>query len=217
MSDELPIESPLDSIEARILALYPKTELARYLEDVQFQFDFVICGFYSLSKDKTVQICTNAAGLNTNHKGTGRCQVHEMPELEVRSVYSKQLRDYSSLQEIFEEFSNRKNSIKGLDEEITLARTILGQLLSTLKTNQGDAKRQDTFRLIMQVLDSIRKTAESIANIEEKQSKGLTMDSISAFLWQLQRILDEEIIDNAQKIRIFDRISTECSFIRPQA
>jgi len=215
MPDELPVDSPLRIVPADIAAEVSIETLGQWHDNLQLQYAFPICGFPHRDPKKQIVICTNRAGLNTTHLDEGRCFRHEIPEQIIRSTYARQLVGFSSLQEIFEEVSARQKGIKDLSDEITMARTVLAHNISQLKQGQF-GKNDALFSTILKTLEQIRKLAESIAGIEEREARGLTMESISGFLWHLHRILDEELLNPEGKARIFDRIATECMFVHPK-
>lgn len=215
VSTELPKDSPLYSVSKDILAEVPLETLAIWHENTQLQSTFPICGFphRDRTREKRVIICANRAGLNTKHLDEGRCYIHEFPEQLQRTSYARQLVGFSSLQEIYEEIATRQKGIKDLSEEITMARSILASQLSELRTGKS-GKNSEVFSMVLKAIEQIRKTADTIASIEEKEARGLTMESISGFLWHLHRILNEELLEPKHKARIFDRIAEECIFVQ---
>lgn len=215
--EELPIHSPVKITSPAVLAKYSEPDLERLIENVQFQHAYPICGHCGLGRAGDLHVCCNKAGLNTKHEGVGRCQQHEteiFASSRAISPYTRHLREYSTLQEIFQEFDQRTSEMRELRQEISLARTVLSAQLQMLKRDRP-GRNDELYKNILLYLEQIRRLVESVAKVEALQAQGITMEGINAFLWQVQRILDEEIVDPSLKVRIFDRIATEANFQQP--
>src|SRR6266853_5453869 len=209
----LPIDSPLSSVEDRILKLHSWDVLERSVDDLQFQFAYKICGHLSLDQQKKLVVCSNKAGLNTKHESIGRCYLHDAQVYKARSPYTRHLRQFDTLQEIFEEFENREKKLNDLSEEISIARSALSPQLSYFEKGKF-GKNDMVFKNVVLALEMIRKIAESIAKIQQAESSGITLQSITSFLYQISEILNQEIVDSNLRIRILDRCASECSFIQ---
>jgi hypothetical protein len=213
---ELPIQGQLH-LEPAVLKKYKPEAIVKAVENFSFKYGYSICGHCTLDKEDRLLICTNAAGLHTQTPGKGRCYNHIyagdiIPLAAPQTPYSRELQGYTSLQQIFEEFQNRGKEAKQLDEELAMTRTVLAAQLKNLNPDKP-GRNEDTYRMILLVLEQIRRIADTMSKISASQSQGITIDSITAFLWQLQAIMGEEIHDPMVKLRLFDRISTECSFL----
>lgn len=207
---DLPINSPLVNLPAPLLQKYDITDLGRQLEDLQLQYNFQICGHVSQDREGNAVFCCVPAGTDTSHPGYGRCARHAgVPAL---SPYARYLRGHPTLQAVFTEFMERQQSFRQLDAELALARSVLTALLRELQVNSR-ARNTETFGQILLYLEQIRKLSESMSKIQQMQAQGITVESISAFLWQVQTIIDQELVDTTAKARIFDRIATECEFV----
>jgi hypothetical protein len=213
VAKELPIDSPLNQLDNRVLSRYSMEGLTLALENLQFQHTYLICGHCSLNNDGSLQICNISAGSGTSHEGQGRCQQHDSPFLKAQSPYIRQLSQYRTLQELFAEFEGIQGSVKDLKQELSIARTVLAAKLRQLDGSVNPVRNNEHYRDILFTLESIRKVAKSMADIEQAESQGITVNSINGYLWQMQNILNEEITDNNTLVRIFDRIATECKFI----
>jgi hypothetical protein len=209
----LPVDSPFFSLEERILKLYSVEQLEIALEDLQFQIAYKICGHVSLGSKNEVVVCTNAAGSSTKHQGVGRCHSHDKAIYRPRSPYTAHLKSFSSLQEVFEQFQNREKKLNDISDEMGIARTALSYQLGLLKEKR-DGYNNEIFKNIILCLEMVRKIAESIAKIQQAESSGITLQSVTSFLYQVSEILNQEIVSKDVLTRILDRVSTECSFLQ---
>ena len=212
---QLPAFSPVATASTEVRSAYPETVLMEAVDAAQFTSTYPICGHLSLSPEKRLVVCRRRAGLNTKHESLGRCFVHD-PEgahMEPVSPYARQLRHYSTLQELFSDMESSKEQFRSLNQELTMARTVLAAQLKQLNSSaRYTARNQDVMSNIMGCLEVIRKLAESAAKIQTLGSQQVTIDSITAFLWQVQQIIEQEVVDAHTRLRIFDRISTEVKF-----
>jgi hypothetical protein len=211
IDNSLPIDSPFHSLEDRVLNLYSVEVIERNLTDLQFQYSYKICGNVSLDDKKQLSICTNKAGAQTPHEGTGRCNRHDGQLFKARSPYTRHLRQYDSLQEVFESFENREKKLNDLSEEINLGRMALSYQLSLLEKGKM-GKNDMTFKNIILGLEMIRKLGGEIAKIQQAESSGITLQSVTSFLFQVSEIMNQEIPSQDMRIRVLDRIATECNF-----
>ena len=213
MIDQLPVDSALNDVPPEVLQKYPMADLEKALESIQFRFAYIICGKIFLNRQSELKVCTNEAGLDTDHPGRARCKLHDSVQIvnQYRSPYSRQLAGYPNLQAIFEEHQDRGREIKKLDEELALARTILSSQLQRLD-GAKPYRNDETYRNIIMVLESIRKLADTMAKIQQVEAQGVTLDLIQGFLWKVSKIIDEETASGPVKIRILDRIATEATF-----
>lgn len=211
---ELPIDSPFNELDpnGEILRQFSLSDLNRATQDLQFQYNFPLCRHVSINTRKELVICTNPAGQYTQHEGHGRCARHEMTLIKPRSPYVSKLVGYTDIQELFESFSNREKKLNDLTEEINIARTMLGMQLKRLEKGKS-GQNDDAFRNILAALESVRRLGETMAKIGLAESNGVTYKAIEAFLWQITEILNQEIADPDQRIRILDRVATECVFV----
>ena len=212
----LPIDSPLSTVGNDVLKLYSMDELDAELTSLSFQYSYPICGNIIVDRKRPsgISICCEPAGQSTSHVGTGRCLRHETQLiLAPRSPYTEYLSKFDTLQQIFERFQSRDRAIKDLSEEMNLARTALAFQVTRLQKDK-DAKNDAVFDKVILSLEMIRKIAKSMADIQQTEAAGITMESIDAMLWAIQRIMDEEISDVTVRLRIFDRIATEVGFVQ---
>lgn len=218
LMSSLPVESSVVQADPMVLEKYPIGELTKLVENEQFRYAYLICGHLSIGRDQSLQICTREAGQDTSHRGSGRCCRHEPAALSIqpRSSYTQFLLGNSTLQSIFEEFLQRSGRVKDLTEELAIARTVLSATLQDLKSSSKRYEKQEVFRDVVVSLELIRKIAKSMADIQQAESAGITLDSVTSFLWQIQKIVEEELVDPETRIRIFDRIATECKFFEVQ-
>lgn len=208
----LPCDSPLNGpVDPRLLQLFGLETLERALEDTQFQIQYTVCGHLSLSFEKQIVVCTVPAGNQTKHDGVGRCSRHDNTTLRARSPYTTALRQYQTLEEIFETFSQRERRLNDLSDEITIARTALHLQLSYIEKDRRSAN-EDRIKNVMLCLEQIRRTAHSMALIQQTESQGITEPAIRGFLWQIAQIIEEEVVEPATRVRIMDRIATEARF-----
>jgi hypothetical protein len=212
IDSSLPIDSPFFSLEDHILKLHSVETLEKCLEDLQFQIAYKICGHISLDDKKGIVVCSNKAGGGTGHENTGRCYQHDKLSYKARSPYTRHLKQFETLQEIFETFENREKKLNDLSEEISIGRMALAHQLSLLEKGKF-GKNDMLFKNIILALEMIRKIAESIAKIQQAESSGITTQSITSFLYQVSEILNQEIVDKNSLTRILDRVATECSFL----
>lgn len=207
----LPIDSPLFQVEERILQEYSLDTLENGILDLQFQYSYKICGAITLDKKK-LNICSNKAGVNTQHEGVARCYLHDKVIYQPRSPYTKYLRHFDTLQEVFEEFQNREKSLD-LGEEVSIAKTALAYQL-TLMQKGRNGNNDFVFKNIILALEMVRKIQESISKIKQAESAGITLQSITSYLYQVSEIISQEIADGNIRNRILDRVATEATFFQ---
>lgn len=212
----LPIDSPLNVVSNDILKLHAMEELDNMLTELSLQYAYPICGMITVDRHRTsgVKICCERAGANTNHPDVGRCLRHETNiKLAPRSPYTQYLKGIDTLQQIFERFQSRDRAIKDLTDEMNLARAALAFQTNRLEKNK-DARNEAVFDKMILCLEMIRKIGKTMSDIQQQEANGITMESIDGMLWAISRIIEEEIIEQHTKLRIFDRISTEVGFVQ---
>lgn len=213
----LPIDSPLNYVTPDVLAVYTMEQLEVELTQVSFAHAYPVCGHITLDRRRSngLLICSDAAGDGTDHPGRGRCAKHEFGQsISPRSPYVDYLKQFDSLQMIFERFQNRDKAIKDLSDEMNIARSALAYNCQRLEKDKTKSyKNGELLDKMMMNLEIIRKIAKTMADIQQTEAQGITPESVDAFVWQVQRILDQEIPSPQQKVRIFDRIATECGFL----
>lgn len=207
----LPVDSPMYNLDEKIYNLVSKEALERKIEDLTFQYAYPLCMHIWVNNKQKVEICTNKAGLFTSHEGKGRCAKHEGMNFETRSPYVQHLRGYSTLQEIFEQFENREKRLQDLSEEVSVARTILSMQLKRFEKGKN-ATNDAVFDKVLNALEVIRRIVDTISKVQHSEAVGITLQSITAFLWQISEILNQEVQDPRHRIRILDRIALETSF-----
>lgn len=212
VGQNLPIDSPLVNVDERILQQYSLAELRQGLDDTQFSYQYVICGHISTDDQRKLRICTSPAGYQTSHSGRGRCLTHDSLRIRARSPYTGMLQQCTELQQLFEAFQTRERKLNDLSDELNVARTVLGMMLREFETGKR-GKNEDTFKNVVLALEQIRRIAHSMANIQQAESSGVTLQAITAFLWQVSEVLNQELVDPGLRIRVLDRISTECTFV----
>lgn len=212
---QLPANSPVGTASQEIKGLHSELSLMEAVDAAQFGSAYPLCAHLSLSPEKKLVICRRRAGLNTKHENLGRCFIHD-PEgafVEPASPYARQLSHHSTLQELFQDMEGSKDQFRSLNQELTMARTILGAQLKQLnQSGRWTARNNDVMANIMQCLEIVRKLSESSAKINAVGSQQLTIDSVTAFLWQIQQIIEQEVSDPHARLRIFDRAATEAKF-----
>jgi len=205
----------LESVPESILALHSKEKLAKILEEISFTYAYRICGHFSIDKENVLKCCTLKAGQHTNHENQGKCYLHDNPGTILSSPYTKHLKGLGSLQESFSDFEARQSEMKQIYQEMALARAILSEYLSQLKVGKT-GKNDELFKNIFYYIDLLRKMAETISKINTNVAQSITLDSITAFLWSVQKIIEDEVLDQTVRCRIFDKIANQASFVIPK-
>lgn len=212
---QLPANSPVATASREIKAAFQDTILMEAVDAAQFTCAYPICGHLTLSPDKRLMVCRRRAGLNTKHEGVGRCFQHD-PDgafVEPASPYARHLSHVATIQDLFQDMESSKEQFRSLNQELTMARTILSAQLGQLNPNaRNTTKNQEVMACIMSCLEQIRKLAESAAKIQAAGAQQLTLDGITAFLWTVQQIIEQEVGEPTSRLRIFDRIATEAKF-----
>lgn len=212
---KLPAYSPVATADSEVRNLFRDSVLAQALDAVQLTCVYPICGHLSLTPDKKLHVCRRKAGLNTTHEMVGRCFIHD-PDgsfIEPASPFARHLSHIPSLQHLLADMQSSKSQFTALNQELAMGRTVLAAYLKKLNSSGRYTNRnQDTLANIMMALELIRKLAESAAKIQTLGSQQLTLDSVTQFLWKVQQIIEQEVLDPHTRLRIFDRIATEIQF-----
>lgn len=205
----------LESVPDAILVNHSREKLAKILEEVSFTYAYRICGHFSTDKDNNLNCCVLKAGQNTVHEGNGKCYIHDNNTALITSPYAKHLKGLETLQSAFSDFEARQSEMKQIYQEMSLARAILTQYLGQLQVGKH-GKNDELFKNIFYYIDLLRKMAETISKINTNVAQSITIDSITAFLWSVQRIIEEEVMDQTVRCRIFDKIATQANFVVPK-
>lgn len=206
----LPLDSPLVGLDEQVIAQVGYDNLKRALDDLAFQYVYPLCSHVSLDERKQLKVCCNAAGLQTAHPGVGRCYAHDRQLIRPRSPYAQYLAGHSDLQSVFETFQNRERKLNDLSDELSIARSMLALQVRQFETGKS-GRNDEAFRNTILSLEMIRKIVDTIAKVQLTESSGITLPAITAFLWQVADILQQELVDSGTRIRILDRIATETS------
>lgn len=210
----LPAYSPVATASADVHRVFKYEALLKAVDDAQLQHGYPICAHLSLAGEKKLVICTRRAGINTNHDGVGRCSHHDpvTAAIQPSSPYARYLGHFPTLQDLFADIDASRPQFQELGQELTMARTVLARMLQQLGVGQSRMKMDDTLGKILQCLELIRRLAESTAKIKSIGNQQLTLDSVTAFLWLVNRIIEEEVSDASVRLRVMDRIATEARF-----
>jgi hypothetical protein len=213
-AEEMEVMSPPPEVSPEVRGRHSDADILDALDMARLSVQYPICGYVSLRKDKSMEVCRRKAGLYSKHEGRGLCMQHDTGGHHILPVspYARHLANCVSVQELFMEAHHSQEQFMGLNNELTMARTILMAQLQRLETQKGTSLKQEVYSNILQCLEAIRKLSESSAKIKVLSSQYLTMEGLHVYLLNLCNILEQELIDPKMRVRVLERIATEAVF-----
>ncbi len=204
----------------RLRQAFSEEQITQEVERVQASYKYKICGKTWVGEDGALSVCKRSAGRETHHKGEGYCARHGGGIIKKSGLYSEYLQNYPTLQSIFEETQAREEQIKGLNEEIGIARSLLSGFLEELQPvnkqglDSGQIAKLETDKInlisrVLTVIEAIRKLVDTHAGVSQKNQLTVTFEGFNMALWCIQRIISEEVTDTALQAKIFSRIATD--------
>lgn len=204
----------------RLQQAYSESQITDEVARTQEGYKYKICGHAKISEDGEIVVCRRKAGTMTLHKGEGYCSHHDGRVPHKSGLYSQYIGHFPTLQSIFEETQARDSQLKGLNEEVGLARSVLAQFLEELtpidkigKTTEEvikmEADRISAISRILTVIEAIRKLVETHASVSQKNQMTVTFEGFNMAIWCIQRIISEEVTDTGMQAKIFLRLASE--------
>ena len=211
-----------DDEDAKLHNLYTKEQIDAAIAEAQKNYNYKICGNVRLSEDgKTLSICRiratgggNGLANNCRWHGTGNKKARVKKEL-----FSENLSKYATLQDLYASFNEDKTQIKDLSNEINLLRSIMTTKMQELKeltpddNDEARRKQNSVVNQILNVLDQLRKLISTQQSVDESQKYAITWESLNAFCWAVQKVIEQEVESKQTQAKVFSRIATEVRLV----